>query len=172
MEREPWIKALSGSSVTELEIYHGALNNPQLADYAFMYFRDPHFIETFSPEKQSEFIETPSQADIQLFGMEEATRRASERKNRLLILKEQIRTSGLHVRENFNSPQQLGEWIQSDLTKIIDTLYPQGSQLTALEREIREHESFAASRTQVYVGGENTSSRLKAMFLEIVHRWC
>lgn len=45
LEREPWIKehadGADQKSVTELEILHGMLNNPEMADHAFFYFRDP-----------------------------------------------------------------------------------------------------------------------------------
>ncbi|MHB8806471.1 MAG: DUF4062 domain-containing protein [Anaerolineaceae bacterium] len=154
LEREPWIKEHTNTSVTELEICHGALNDPLMADHSFFYFRDPHYIETIPAEEQKEYIETPWRGEVEQFGMEEAQRRVGQRKEKLTTLKERIRKSNLPLHENFNSPQQLGEWIQSDLTAIINTLYPEGSQLTGLQQEISEQEAFAASRTRVYVGGE------------------
>lgn len=154
LEREPWIKEHTNTSVTELEICHGALNDPLTADHAFFYFRDPRYIETLPAEEQKEYIETPWRGEVERFGMEEAQRRVGQRKEKLAALKEQIRKSNLSLQENFNSPQQLGEWIQNDLTAIINMLYPEGSQLTGLQQEIREQEAFAASRTRVFVGGE------------------
>ena len=45
LEHEPWIRehadGADKKSVTELEILHGVLNNPEMADHAFFYFRDP-----------------------------------------------------------------------------------------------------------------------------------
>ena len=161
LERERWIKEFDGASVTEMEIYHGALNNPQVADYAFFYFRDPRYVETLPVEKQHEFSETPSKTDIEKFGSAEAQLKADQRKEQLTRLKTKIRQSGLHVKEDFTSPQQLGEWVLRDLTAIIDSLYPEGSQPSALQQEIHEHELYAASRVRVYIGGEKYFSRIE-----------
>ena len=48
VEKEPWLKEhLHGrKSVTELEILHGVLNNPEMKGHAFFYFRAPAWIET------------------------------------------------------------------------------------------------------------------------------
>ena len=46
IERQAWLKEHleSRTSVTELEILHGVLNNPRMADHAFFYFRDPAYV--------------------------------------------------------------------------------------------------------------------------------
>ena len=44
IEREPWLKGHLQHSVTELEILHGVLNNPEMAGHALFYFRDPEDI--------------------------------------------------------------------------------------------------------------------------------
>ncbi len=45
IEREPWLKehVQGRTSVTELEILHGVLNNPKMQHHAFFYFRDPAY---------------------------------------------------------------------------------------------------------------------------------
>jgi len=44
VEREPWLKEhQGGKSVTELEMLHGVLNNPEMAGRAFFYFRDSNY---------------------------------------------------------------------------------------------------------------------------------
>jgi nephrocystin-3 len=161
LERKQWIKELDGASVTEMEICYGALNNPHLADYAFFYIRDPRYVEAMPVEKQHDYSEFPSNADIQKFGMEQAQQKANQRKEQLTQLKNRIRKSGLHIKEDFNSPQQLGEWVLRDLTAIIDSLYPEGSQPTALQQEIHEHEMYAVSRARVYIGGEKYFQRIE-----------
>lgn len=45
VEREPWLKSARGRSVTELEILHAVLNDPDAARHACFYFRDEAFIE-------------------------------------------------------------------------------------------------------------------------------
>jgi hypothetical protein len=43
IQAQSWLKehVQEGKSVTELEILHGVLNDPQMATHAFFYFRDP-----------------------------------------------------------------------------------------------------------------------------------
>ena len=53
-EEQPWLKDLHGRSVTELEILHGVLNNPEMAGRAFFYFRDPNYVESIPPERKSD----------------------------------------------------------------------------------------------------------------------
>lgn len=40
-----WIQYTQKKSITELEILHGVLNDPQMHDYSFFCFRDPAFID-------------------------------------------------------------------------------------------------------------------------------
>src|SRR4030042_6733290 len=44
--QEPWLQEHLHHSVTELEILHGVLNNPEMADHAFFYFRAPAYVES------------------------------------------------------------------------------------------------------------------------------
>jgi hypothetical protein len=56
--REPWLKEhVQGRiSVTELEILHGVLNNPQMAGRAFFYFRDPAYAQAYDCDCRAENI--------------------------------------------------------------------------------------------------------------------
>ncbi|MCX6647762.1 MAG: DUF4062 domain-containing protein [bacterium] len=51
IEREEWLKGHLEKSVTELEILHGVLNDPGMADHAYFYFRDPAWAHS-RPEEQ------------------------------------------------------------------------------------------------------------------------
>jgi tetratricopeptide (TPR) repeat protein len=146
IEREPWLKEHFDHSVTELEILHGVLNNPRMAEHAFFYFRDPMYLETLPPEQRSEFLESDS----------------SQGKQKLANLKERIRKSGLPVHENYQNPKEFGQMVLKDLTAIIDRLYPEGSQPDPLDREAAEHEIFAHSRAQVHIGRQAYFDRLDA----------
>ena len=59
-ERMPWVAALGGTSVTEMEILHGVLNDPAAAGHAFIYTRDPAWVSnrasgrTGDPERARE----------------------------------------------------------------------------------------------------------------------
>lgn len=152
---EPWISENRGHSVTELEILHGVLNNPDMANHALFYFRDPAYIQQLPSEQQRDFIEIPWKEDIEQFGLEQAQKHVEGRNAKLAELKERIRnTSELQLKENFRDSKQLGEWVLDDMTAVIDRLFPEGSQLDPLERETAEHEVFAASRANVYIGGQ------------------
>ncbi len=152
--REPWLAEHLQQSVTELEILHGVLNQPEMAERVLFYFRDPAVLQSIPPDRLPDFAELPSPDEIARFGEDGAQARAQERKSKLLALKDRIRSSGLPVQENFGSPQELGEWVLRAMTKIIDELFPPGSAPSALEQEAQLHEAFARSRAQLYIGGE------------------
>ena len=144
--REPWLSKLHSRSVTELEILHGVLNDPLMADHAFFYFRDPSFVDRLPPA-----------ADRSQFRSEDAD---SARK--LEDLKGRIRASGLSIRENFRDASALGELVLSDFRGLIDQLFPEGSTPEALDLEAREHEAFARSRQRIFIGKQDILEELDA----------
>ena len=162
IEREPWLAEHLDHSVTELEILHGMLNNPEMAEHAFFYYRDPVHIQSLPGKEQPAYREEPTTDDIEKFGSEEAARRAETRRGKLAALKERIRSSGFPLREGYRDPKQLGEWVQQDLIEVIERLYPEGSQPDPLDREAAEHEVFARSRARVYIGRQTYFDQLDA----------
>ena len=162
IEREPWLAEHSDHSVTELEILHGVLNDPKMAEHAFFYFRDPDYIRTLPKSQQSAFREESTAEEIKEFGKEGAERRAQARRDKLIALKERIRKSSFPVDENYPNPKTFGKTVLRDLTAIIDDLYPEGSQPNPLDREATEHEIFALSRAQVYIGRQTYFDQLNA----------
>ena len=40
LARESWIEPEAGQSITEIEILHGVLNNPDMTEHAFFFFRN------------------------------------------------------------------------------------------------------------------------------------
>lgn len=151
IEREPWLKEhLHGKkSVTELEILHGVLREEKMHGHAFFYFRDPAFINTVPPEKHPDFV----------------TEDAVSAK-KLRLLKETIRHAQVEqvcvLRENFPTPEALGELVLADLTKVVNDLFPEGSQPDPLDREAMDHEAYAQSRERVYIGRQEYFDRLDA----------
>src|SRR4030043_1532061 len=124
---EPWLQEHLHHSVTELEILHGGLNNPVMADPAFFYLRDPVYAASRPPDKQADFTESPTPEEIARFGPEEAPRKAEDRRGKLATRKPRLRISGLPLRENYRDPKELGELVLRDLTGVIDRLFPEGS---------------------------------------------
>jgi tetratricopeptide (TPR) repeat protein len=147
--REPWLSEYRQHSVTELEILHGVLSNPTLANHAFFYFRDPKYIETLPIEKQIDYIsENPQSIE------------------KLNNLKERIRNSSFPVQENYANPKALGELVRKDLTEVINRLFPEDQKPDPLDREATDHEDFAKSRAEVYIGRQEYFSRLDAHVLD------
>lgn len=159
IERQPWLKQHLHRSVTELEILHGVLNDPDMADHAFFYLRDRAFIDS-NPSPLSDLLEIPSTEEIASLGQMEAEGRAAERRDKLAALKTRIRGSGLPVRENYSTPGALGKLVLRDLTEIIERLYPVDQVPDPLDREALDQESFAESRARVYIGRQSYYDQL------------
>jgi tetratricopeptide (TPR) repeat protein len=166
IEREPWLEKHRNQSVTELEILHGVLNDPEMADKALFYFRDPDYIQTIDEKELENFIEVPLLSDIEEYGIADAQKKVIEKKKKLAALKQRIRQT-LPVRKNYyHNPQQLGEWILSDLTSIINQLYPEGELPSPLAQEAILNEAFAQSRARVYIGGEQYFAKIDSHLKE------
>ncbi|HEU6439736.1 MAG TPA: tetratricopeptide repeat protein [Terriglobales bacterium] len=159
VEQERWLGEVAGRSVTELEILHGVLNDPTMAEHTFFYLRDPAYVEGKSPDP---YREIATREEIASVGPQEAERRAAERRAKLSTLKERIRSGGMPVREDYSDPRALGELVLADLAAVIERLYPAGSEPDPLDREAAEHEAFAASRSGVYIGRPEYFDRLDA----------
>ena len=153
--REPWVRAHADGgdtkSVTELEILHGVLNDPAMADHAFFYFRDPRFVEAVPADQRPDF----------------ATEDAASR-TKLTHLKARIRqthragTLTYAPREDYVDATALGARVLADFTALIDTRYPAGAQPAPLQRARLDHEAFARSRARVYIGRQAYVDRLDA----------
>ena len=122
--RNPWIKDFRGRSVTEIEIRHGALNDPPAAALARFYFRQV-------PTVAKDAVIEP----------------------RLSALKTEIRESGLPVR-SYSRPEQLGHLVLEDFTQTIDELFPDRNYPDLFDRESAEHTAFARTRRKVYIKHE------------------
>ncbi len=142
---ETWLTQHPDCSVTELEILHGVLNNPEVAEHAFFYLRDVKA----SIKVENELIKEPNYYP-----------ESEDSLAKLKLLKKKIKESGCPVRENYSDPKTLGELVLKDLTSVIDWLYPAESQPDPLDREAAEHEAFTASRARVYIERTDYFERL------------
>ena len=149
IEREPWLhEQLHGrTSVTELEIMHGVLRQETMHGHAYFYFRDPTHVERLSDAQRREFAAE-----------------SAERAEKLLRLKNQIRDAAAEqvcvLREGYRDVGQLDEWVLEDFTRLIDRLFPEGSQPDPLDRDALEHEAYAHNRRRVYIGRHEYFDRL------------
>jgi len=135
LEREPWLQQhRGGASVTELEILHGVLNDPEMTGRAFFYFRDPAWSEA---QSESGYVcETAQEAA------------------RLAELKQRIPSSSFPVVEPLANPQAIAERIETDIWELIEEQFPDLDQADALEKEARKHASYRQSRLGIYLGQE------------------
>ncbi len=151
IEREPWLQEhLHGKkSVTELEIIHGVLREEKMHGHAFFYFRDPAFIERIPAEQRQNFISEDTENAEKLRRLKELIRHAQA---------EEV----CSLRENYSTPETLGELVLKDFTAVIDALFPEGSKPDLLDREAMDHEAFAQSRERVYIGRQEYFDHLDA----------
>jgi nephrocystin-3 len=150
IEKEPWLKEHlhDRKSVTELEILHGVLNNPDMRGHASFYFRDPAYVgnSSLTEEERPEMVERDIPAEVEKFGPEEAARRTEERKGKLAALKQQIRDSKLPLVEPYENPEALAKIIEKQFGDLIDQLYPETEIPDALDRECMAHEAHAKNK--------------------------
>ncbi len=139
IERYPWLASEAGRSVTEIEFESGALSQPAADTQAFFYLRDPAYTARAGAEAPEEFDERAT-------GLPDA----EERAGRLEGLKRRISASGYPVRPDYRDPEHLGELVLEDLTKTIDSLFPEDGANPLLTTRA-QHEALLAARTSVYV---------------------
>jgi nephrocystin-3 len=146
IEQETWLEqhVNSGESVTELEILHGVLNNPDMTNHAFFYFRDSDYLNHL-----------PVNSDLHDFISE-----TPEARDKLTALKMKIIASGFPVHQDYPDPKTLGELVLQDLTELIEKLYPEGSEPAPLNREAMDHAAYAQNRRIAFVGRKDLLLRL------------
>ncbi|MBI4517179.1 MAG: DUF4062 domain-containing protein [Deltaproteobacteria bacterium] len=162
LESQPWLREHLKHSVTELEILHGVLRNPAMADRSLFYFRDPAFVDTVPAEKRGDFVSENGESREKLRQLKDAIRArfgvppsgGSGRVNA------ELQTSESRVRENYPNPEALGELVLADFTAIIDALYPAEQVPDPLDQEAARHEAYAQSRRLAFVGREDLLRRI------------
>jgi len=144
VEQRPWLaEHKGGKSVTELEILHGVLNDPEMAGRAFFYFRAP----AYARRKGGDYVSTSGEDAV-----------------RLADLKDRIRASGFPVLEDYPNPEALAKRLEADLWAVLDEAYPQADTPDAFTREQRRHEAYALPRRRLYLGGEVYQTTLDEAF--------
>lgn len=110
LETRPWLKQYLQHSVTELEILHGVFNNEPMHGHAYFYFRDPEYLNSVPADKRQDYTAENSAAAEKLAKLKQKIRYARD---------EHV----CELRESYASPEQLGEWVLEDFTKLINRLY-------------------------------------------------
>ncbi len=128
VEQLPWLSELSGTSVTEMEVLHGVLNDPDAAGHTFFHLRDPSWMASRPPDEQ-EVLGEADPGNIP----------------KLEQLKDRVRASG-HPCHDYRSPEDLGRQVLAELTAMIDQLFPADDIPDPVEREDAAHRAFGAAR--------------------------
>jgi len=151
----PWLRDYPAHSFTALEIIHGVLRNPSLAERSFFYFRDPRFISQVPDSKRADFMAENSDAA-----------------GKVAALKDKIRASGRPVMEEYpcrwdNTEgrvvdlESFGKRVLDDLWTAICAEYPEEApEVDPLAIERRMHEAFVEERSRLHVGRTEEARRL------------
>ena len=139
-----WLTDDLHRSVTELEILHGVLNNPDAAGHAYFYLRDPAWVDGLPADRQALYRE-PDAANAA----------------RLDALRQRVRESGFPVAD-YGSPDALGERVLADFEQLIDRLHPPEQVLDALGRAAAVHGAFGRARFSLYVHRPTVEAGLTA----------
>ncbi len=139
LKEERWLEGeVSKRSVTELEILHGVLNDPDMAGRSFFYFRDLAYAQARGSDYLSENASDAAR--------QEALKRQ---------VKAVCQAKGIPLREGnlYTDPRRLASLVMTDLTAAIDAEFPPDEVPDVWTREDRDHEAYAKSRrTEFYVG--------------------
>ena len=139
----------AGLSVTEMEILHGVLDNPAMAEHCFFYLRDTALSQSLAESYNvpNDYFETEQHL-----------------KDKLTALKDKVRVSGLPVRDNYSSVEALGELIKQDLLAVLDKQFPEDQTPTPLEAEQNAHRGYARDRCQAYIANPRDIEALDTHF--------
>lgn len=149
LEFQPWLKqhVCDRTSITELEIIHGVFGEKPMHGHAYIYFRNLSYSGTLPAEKRKAFLAETTEAAGKLKKLKNRIRAARD---------ERI----CELRENYATPEQLGEWVLEDFTKLIEEIYPKNETPEVLDLEAERHEAYARSRRLAFVGREDLLRRL------------
>ncbi len=151
----PWLSEYREHSITALEIIHGVLRNPAMANRSYFYFRDPAYLEDIPAAARENFVAESPKAEEKLAG-----------------LKEEIRAARTVVREDYpcrwDAEQgqvvgldEFGNQVLEDLWEAICAEYPEEApeeDPLVVEREM--HEALVARLSRIHIGRAEEKRRL------------
>jgi len=165
-EEQPWLRGLAGKSVTELEILHGVLNNPEMAGRSFFYFRDP----AYAQGRGTDFLSENAEAAGKQAALKETIRRACKTGGHPTVsgfkgiiaglTSKKSNLKPLPLRENYPDPRALAKLVLEDLKVAIEAQFPIEDIPDPITRHARDHEAFAETRRRTYIGRPDYFARL------------
>jgi hypothetical protein len=106
-EEQSWLIGINGKSLTELEILHGVLNNPEMAGRAFFYFRDPEYAK----RKGAGFLSENRESELKQKALKEIIRSTCREKN-------------IPLTEIYHNPKDLATLVLDQLKTTIEIQFP------------------------------------------------
>ncbi|MEJ7833345.1 MAG: tetratricopeptide repeat protein [Nocardioides sp.] len=158
-EQLPWLSALPGTSVTELEVLHGVLNDPDAGGHAFFHVRDPAWVDTRPLDEQLILGELPSADEVASLGAPAAERAANLRRARLEELKQRVSNS-CHPCAEYADPADLGRQVLTELSALVDRLFPLDEAPDAAHRGDAAHHAFGLARATAHLERPAVTARL------------
>lgn len=147
VQAQPWLREHLNCSVTELEILYSVFREEKTRAGAYFYFRSRNYLERLPESERNEFeAENPNAV---------ASLAKLKRK-----IREGLNNNLYRLRESYTGPEELGEWILEDFTKLVDALYPKAGAPDERDREAARHEAHARSRRLAFIGREDLIERL------------
>jgi tetratricopeptide (TPR) repeat protein len=129
----PWLRDHPGTSVTELEVLHGVLNDPEASGHAFFHL----LADDGSPDPDE--------------GPEAAERQAA--------LRSKVEASG-HPCATYADPTELGRQVLDELMALVDRLHPVDDVADPAQRADHVHRAFGAARRAGHVARPGLVERL------------
>lgn len=116
----------------------------------FFYFRDPSYVDSVSEAERGEYFE--SDPDLA---------------KRQRALREEISRHPAAIVRSYRDPKEIVDLVHSDLRKAVEADFPLISRSDdPVLRERESHDSFARSRSKLFVGRDQELAQLDALCLK------
>ena len=131
-----------GRSATELEILHGVLSEPDRAERAIFFERDPAWVKTLNHAERAVFVAETDEARAKQADLKARIRRSNAR----LI--------------PYASPDDIGAAVETALSVALEARFPARSAPGAFEQTTLLHAAYARERRGLYIGAEKYLAEL------------
>ncbi len=149
LQEQPWISESARKSITELEIMHGVLNDPNRALHAFFYFRDP----VYAGNRGCGFLPEDAESAVRMGSLKERIRAVCAK-------------GKITLHEDYSGPRELGEVVLQDLKAAIGACFPAEEIPDPLTRQALDHEALAEILRRTYVACPAYFDRLDKLALD------
>lgn len=156
VERFPFVETSIRDrlSVTEMEIRHGVLDNPLMAEHSYFYFRSTALTNEFSKQpgaSESDFFESdPSEI------------------TKLNSLKKRIRSEQFPLLDGYQTIDEFAAKVRSDLLAVVEKRFPLSELPSLADSERTAHAAYADSRCHSYIPDPVELERVDQWFGESI----